>query len=316
MRRVESIQILRFLAASLVVIGHCASGYFAVGSVGVDIFFVVSGFIITKVLPQRTVREFITDRVTRIYPIYWVFALPMTLLLWDGDRARLLATGSLWPLWPDFHRSYLAVGWTLHFELLFYAGAALVLWRRYLFLPLVGLYGLALCLNMIGGGSLAGFVGSTMVFEFFMGVALATLRPTRAVRTGAVAMILSALAIVLVARPEFGIIENMFDGGAWQRPLLWGVPAALIVWGGLQFEGWLKTTPWRLLSRGGDSSYALYLSHPLFLAIAAPTNPYVLLLLGPPVLIALGFAAHSWIEKPLLLGTRRLLEPRGREALE
>ena len=75
-QRLISIQCLRFAAATAVVLAHCSSGRFLFGSFGVDIFFVISGFIITRVMARREAIPFLIDRLTRIYPIYWLCLAP------------------------------------------------------------------------------------------------------------------------------------------------------------------------------------------------------------------------------------------------
>src|SRR5437868_4658729 len=79
-QRVESIQLLRALAASLVV-GHHVALFLAtrskfpelaVGAFGVDIFFPISGFVICLTAPKLTWKEFLVRRIARVVPIYWV----------------------------------------------------------------------------------------------------------------------------------------------------------------------------------------------------------------------------------------------------
>ena len=70
MERLNSIQLLRFVAASLVVLVHGAQ--WSPGFVGVDIFFVISGFVIATVLPRTTFKGFVRSRFIRIFPIYWL----------------------------------------------------------------------------------------------------------------------------------------------------------------------------------------------------------------------------------------------------
>ena len=69
--KLRSVQVLRGVAASAVVIGH--TGFFAIGSAGVDLFFVISGFIIATVAPGRAPLAFLRDRLFRIYPVYFVY---------------------------------------------------------------------------------------------------------------------------------------------------------------------------------------------------------------------------------------------------
>ena len=306
MNRLVSVQCLRFAAASAVVLTHCASGKFPLGAFGVDIFFVISGYIITNVMNQRAALPFLKDRFSRIYPIYWVCLFPLVITNWDGDGWRLLTSITLWPLFGEFRRSFLEVSWTLYFEMLFYFGATLVLWRRAMLpLLLVG-YFAALVAGPSTGHPLFGFLGSPMILEFLMGVVIASM-PTSQLRwLGAIAVGIGLAAAIWGSSLDYGLIENAFNGVAAWRWAAWGVPAALIVWGTMQFEGRMRGRLFEFGAAGGDASYALYLSHPVFLKLA-PSNPYTLLALGPPALIGLSFLVHRKIEKKLLHWVRRLL---------
>ena len=306
--RLVSIQCLRFAAAGLVVLTHTASGYFVYGAFGVDIFFVISGFIITHVMRQREAGPFLLDRLTRIYPLYWLFLIPMTVVGWDGDAMHLLSSVTLWPVVGEFRRSYLAVSWTLSFEMLFYLAATLVLWRRHAFWVLMALYAFAVVAQQFTNNSVLGFVGSPMIMEFLLGVVIARLPRTQWRLGGAIAIVIALCVAFIATSPNFGFIEKMFDGGASWRWIAWGLPAASIVWGAMQFETMLTGRLFKLAAVGGDASYALYLSHPFFL-LFAPHNPYALLFLGTPVLLMLGIGTHFAIEKPLLKQVRRAVLP-------
>lgn len=306
--RLVSIQCLRFAAAGLVVLTHTASGYFVYGAFGVDIFFVISGFIITHVTRQREAGPFLLDRLTRIYPLYWLFLIPMTVVGWDGDAMRLLSSVTLWPVVGEFRRSYLAVSWTLSFEMLFYIAATMVLWRRHAFWVLIILYAGVVVTQQFMSNSVLGFVGSPMIMEFLLGVVIARLPRTQWRLSGGITVAIALCVAFIATSTDFGIIENMFEGGAAWRWIAWGLPAAAIVWGAMQFETMLTGRFFKLVAIGGDASYALYLSHP-FLLLFAPHNPYALLFLGTPVLVVLGIATHFAIEKPLLKIVRRAVLP-------
>ena len=306
--RLVSIQCLRFAAAGLVVLTHTASGHFIYGSIGVYIFFVISGFIITHVMRQREPGSFLLDRLTRIYPLYWLFLIPLVVVRWDGDAMHLLSSVTLWPVIGGFRRSYLAVSWTLSFEMLFYLAATLVLLRRRAFWVLIVLYAVVVVAQQFMSNSVLGFVGSPMIMEFLLGVVIARLPRTQWRLSGGIAIVIALCVAFIATSPNFGIIENMFEGGASWRWIAWGLPAAAIVWGAMQFETMLTGRLFKFAAIGGDASYALYLSHPFFL-LFAPHNPYVLLFLGTPVLLVLGIATHFAIEKPLLKLVRRAVLP-------
>lgn len=136
--RFDGIQILRAIAANAVVLRHVQAieqkftqgqGFLPewfewLGVLGVDVFFVISGFVIIKAATRENWREFIFARITRIYPTYWVyttifvaiyFAVPSSM----SDRSGVSLIGS-YLLWPTNGGTFLAVGWTLIHEMYFY----------------------------------------------------------------------------------------------------------------------------------------------------------------------------------------------------
>ncbi|HFB54901.1 MAG TPA: acyltransferase, partial [Hellea balneolensis] len=157
--RNNNIQSLRGFAALLVVLSHLLIieqkyspdhilGQWAeFGMVGVDLFFVISGFImvyVTRVnMPPRprTSLKFLFARFTRIYPLYWVIsAALLAVYVW---RPELVFSSQPEPphilksflLWPDTLPPLLAVGWTLIHELGFYLVFAFFLLFRARALP-------------------------------------------------------------------------------------------------------------------------------------------------------------------------------------
>ena len=142
--KIESIQFLRFVAATLVALFHSTLAiekFFAgnlpplflrisnLGAAGVDIFFVISGFImiITSFSDSRepfSPRRFLARRAIRIYPIYFIYSA-FYLVFYDlfatgKDVSLLQVLGSLFLL-PGFSSYIIGPGWTLSFEIYFYA---------------------------------------------------------------------------------------------------------------------------------------------------------------------------------------------------
>src|SRR3546814_19129743 len=125
----HSLPVLRFIAAAMVVGRHSSSG-FMVGAAGVDIFFVISGFIITRVAQDKSPDAFIRDRLLRIFPIWYLCVVPWLIIgafTSSLTLPRIAATLTLWPIYDEFTWPALNVGWTFSFELLFYAGMAIVM---------------------------------------------------------------------------------------------------------------------------------------------------------------------------------------------
>ena len=83
MWHLKSIQYLRGIAATMVVMTHVLrtadvlADFHFIGAAGVDIFFVISGFLMWSInnKNERTAAEFMLDRLARIVPLYWVVTL-------------------------------------------------------------------------------------------------------------------------------------------------------------------------------------------------------------------------------------------------
>jgi peptidoglycan/LPS O-acetylase OafA/YrhL len=146
---IVSIQLLRFLAAILVAYTHYAGHEAFVGikfgGFGVDIFFVISGYVISLIVSrQKNHESFLARRFIRIVPLYWI----VTLILYIGivispslASENLLKTTTLTNLLyslvflpnPEYARflPVLSLGWTLNLELLFYCIVYLSLLSRF-----------------------------------------------------------------------------------------------------------------------------------------------------------------------------------------
>ena len=158
--RYDSIQILRAVAALAVVVFHAGQRVavpFGVGQAGVDIFFVISGFVMWIVSDNgKTPIEFIRARILRIVPLYWVATLLMAVGAWLGLFPRMRVA------WDDLLASLFFVpyyslsstkeivpvlrqGWTLNYEMFFYVSFALALMlKRSIQIPVLVLWFIAL----------------------------------------------------------------------------------------------------------------------------------------------------------------------------
>ena len=173
-----SLQTLRFAAATMVVYFHAANAAFfatgsygllppsfhAVGATGVDIFFVLSGVIITRTASRLSWREFAWRRFRRIAPMYFIMAA-YAVLRATNDKfgwRDVLANALLWPATDQITWPALPPAWSLCFEVLFYAAVTAVLLNPRLIYVVVGMFGVATMLQKYG--AIFQFVGSPVDF--------------------------------------------------------------------------------------------------------------------------------------------------------
>jgi peptidoglycan/LPS O-acetylase OafA/YrhL len=351
-RTLAGLQIMRAVAALMVAVHHAMEvprpGMGAsvppdwlttAGAAGVDIFFVISGFIMMAVsFPQGRAAidswSFLRRRVARIYPFYWV-TLGIILVGWQigifkslSPANRSLADIARSLLLAPSDTLILSVAWTLVHEMNFYLLFALMLWTRSALACLLGVTGFLLLQMALGGyasdPAVSLFLTRPIMLEFCFGMALGYayakgLLPKRipwALPTAALACV--TLAPLFIPHGSTGGLDA--DDRVWA----WGIPAAVLVAACVSWpieEGPLSRA-WVLL---GDASYAIYLLHPFVMlgygkALGAFRfllhMPQAPLILGATVLsAAVGTAAHVAVERPISKAARRLLlweRPRAR----
>jgi exopolysaccharide production protein ExoZ len=300
-QKLRSVQVLRAIAACAVVIlhavpdAHAPVGGAGYGAAGVDLFFVISGFIMANVARGRMASEFLRDRFWRIYPLWWVAVLPWLFMIPRGPTF-VASSLTLWPIYAGgYYVPVLKVGWTLSFELLFYLGMALAVTTR-AWVPLT-LYALLLFGALTTLSPLLHFLGSPMTLEFLMGVVIAKL-PRRA----ALGLLIPlGLALLAMAGPDLGDVDSSLSSHwALPRALEWGIPAALIVCGALSLEGLFQHRLFNMPVMIGDASYSVYLFHPIV--------AYGLTFVWPlrlALAVGVGCAVHLLIERRIMAARKR-----------
>jgi peptidoglycan/LPS O-acetylase OafA/YrhL len=315
--RLSSIQALRAIGALLVVWTHSidAAQHFTIprqarffhladfGACGVDIFFAISGFIVSLVAVRMAcrsesesgstahqlsaARQFFTRRFTRIFPLYWVLTA-VVILERELGRYEVQWHSVQWLptllLFPSFHRPenapILSLGWSLMFEMYFYAALALfVIWtpRRLVQNTVALLSGMAIAGIWIDiHRPLLVLWMNPMVLEFVFGcligliyvrsTARRTLKAQTAARSSrgwAALAALGAILLVVTIFTGYGRGSNqdwiMAGYGAWLRVAVWGVPAALLVGGTIFWNPAMRSLPARIFVFLGDASYSIYL---------------------------------------------------------
>ena len=344
------VQVLRAVAALLIVIhhgqnevallaGHRGAAFAPSGLLpwpaGVDIFFVISGFIIIHAAGPLYGRpggrrRFMAHRIARLVPLYWLasglyLALALaapSLLSGEGGPPTgryVLASFLFWPAArPDGAILPLyGLGWTLNYELAFYVLFALALGggRRAAVACLALAFGLLALLSRLAAPLPVpvAFWAEPIVLEFALGAALGLARAEGVRLPGVVRVGLAAAGIALLALAP--------DPDPITRPLAWGGPAVLLVAAAALGRARPGASPpgLRWAARLGDASYALYLIHPFALRAtreailrsdAAPAlTPGMSLVAMVAVAVLASLAVHRWIERPLTRWLRRLLDP-------
>ncbi|MCA8901473.1 MAG: acyltransferase [Hyphomonas sp.] len=267
--KLRSIQVLRGLAALLVVFFHIRSleglgiaenglteqtligGVFTNGYAGVDLFFVISGFIMVYVTDGvrhgvKGAADFLFARATRIYPVWWAFAAFMAVYIYvaHGMAGFGQASEGLEPvgyltrsflLQPQPAFPVLGVGWTLVHEMYFYVGFTLLMLLPRKWLPgLIGIWAATLLAGTLVGYAVPyadtyrDLIFYPMTMEFIAGAVAGLLVTSgRIWRPGIVTLIavlwLSATLCYQGLETEFTL--------KWGRVLWFGLPCALLIYG-------------------------------------------------------------------------------------
>lgn len=332
-----SIQYLRALAALLVLLSHAAwkgaqhagdpLSWFDIGACGVDVFFVISGYVMCHTTRHKhgsghEVLRFMAHRVGRIIPLYWalsLFALAAYLLAPSmvnsgGARTDILKSFLLIPT----DGSYLIqAGWTLSYEFFFYAlfGIGLLLPRVQghvmTCLALMGLFLWGRVLEAGPGldGPLTAFATDAILVNFIFGVALYHLDVGKRLPMWAVAPVL-ALSLAWFLAVNQGWVHLQY------RCVRFGVPAFLLCWGLTRLEAALQRRPSAWLGYLGDASYSIYLVHPFALALTAllarkvglTDFPALFIVVIVAVAVVGGCLCYEWLERPLTRWVRPRLD--------
>ena len=311
---ITNIQVLRAVAAILVVFLHtilaAQSYHFSVPfledrnqwyGTGVDIFFIISGFIIVYIQNNKETspKSFLLERIQRIVPLYWLLTISFSLLLFLFPQMfreikfsiSLLLKSLFFINFLSENYPLLYVGWTLEYEMLFYIIFSFSLLLKSKFNPLLICTIIFLVLIYLGMDSI--------ILEFLYGMGIAYLYNHVSVKFK---------NIYLYTLLLLGCVSLIMN---WDtnlpRFLLWGLPSLAI------FIAFLYLPPIKNKSiiTIGNSSYAIYLvqifSIPLFYKILSKfsimTNYYInfsFICVCILFTIVSGIVIHYIIEKPML----------------
>ncbi|KHT44117.1 hypothetical protein RJ41_17925 [Alteromonas marina] len=287
-----SLQYLRGVAALLVVYFHSLTQlknagheniYLPIiGESGVDLFFVLSGFVMWLTTANRKIGpvDFIVKRIKRIVPIYWILTLAATLLaLFFGDLMKstvfdvphLVKSLFFIPAYnpaPAIDGIYPVIipGWTLNFEFFFYLifGLSLLITKikiRLLFVSVIILVAFSLSFFVESHIAIVEFYLNDVIIEFLLGVVLGKLFLDKNFEIKGNKKILIGAIFVSF----FILLYNDYDTHNY-RSISLGFPAFLAIYFILQYENSYKVVKSKVLELLGDASYSIYLTHIFILA--------------------------------------------------
>jgi peptidoglycan/LPS O-acetylase OafA/YrhL len=341
--RLAALDGLRFLAALSVVLFHFVGQtpgsmifvwgrpyqstfpelhrYFAFGRLGVDLFFLISGFVICMSAWGRTPREFFISRVTRLYPMYWIAIVVSACVIYFTDspfghpNPRMLFANLTMLQTPLGVDNLDPAYWTLWPELCFYLTFAVVVWKGLSYRRVVIFCGVWTLAAVLAADAhihlLALVVNPTSAPDFIAGMAFYLMyryRPTPLL--WGIVLMSWLLALHFLMSPAGG--RN--DWNTWTPWRFWLVLAITLffVLIGAVALGWTRWIRWRGLSVAGTMTFPLYLLHDTIgMTIAhdfgSRVDPWLLVGTTVSALIVLSYVVHRVVERPMAVSMRRYL---------
>lgn len=329
----NDIQGLRAIAVGAVVLFHINDSLLPGGYIGVDIFFVISGFLITKIIwrdfnaGQFAFAEFYSKRIKRLFPAMFgmlvgttvlalMFSLPEETMLYGKSLASTIFYVSNYFFYSqsgyfssDLQLSPLLHTWSLGVEEQYYLVFPLLLWaiyrwaRRFVIPCLIMLFVTSLLLSewlIAVDESLSFYSTPTRFFQFLLGGTVALAGPN-VVKNRMVNEILNLIGL-------FGIAWYVLRFSSYTpfpgfNALYPSICTALVLYAGshpgLLTSALISIQPARFF---GNISYSLYLWHwpvIVFYKMQIPNQPGPAEQLGLLVAsIVLGWLSWRFIENP------------------
>jgi exopolysaccharide production protein ExoZ len=348
----NALQGLRFVAAFMVLVHHSeleleVRGFAATLPFydptgirwvsGVDLFFIVSGFIMYHMSAKRfgvkgSVPEFLERRFVRVAPLYWLFTtafiaiallLPAAVKNADISPATVI-TSYLFIPWPQANglmMPILLLGWTLNFEVFFYLifATGMLFPRR---LGLLFIFSTLVVLTAVGpfiprSLFILEYLSRSIIIEFAFGALLAIVYHTgfrfSPVARGLVALLGIGLLVAFGAR---GVMLS-----TPLRPLWAGLPClALAAAALLGTDAGSESRLGRWMVTGGSASYSIYLTHMFVIRLLSLVwgrfkldGGWLFFVASMVGCVFVGVVTYYFVEQPLLELFRRKT-PRARPA--
>lgn len=323
----KGLQLLRCIGCLFVLQAHINRD-FMVGFFSLDIFFIISAFVMAMIITKPTQNQvgFMKGRIARVLPLYWsltllIFALallaPSLLGSTTADPVNLFKSLFFIPYYKEngLIDPILAVAWTLNYEILFYVFCTLSFFLRselriaFVSAGMLSVYAIANTLQGQGSAP-ADFYSQYFMLEFPMGMMIWVLFR----KFGDRFSVKGSPAFTLIA----GLLAFMIYADLYLKPhmylmVLFAIPSALVVWLALFQDSYIGDGPLtRLAMLLGDASYSIYLTHVFIIEAIKKLVPRFVdgfvfetapvMLLTAVLCIVAGILVDRWFDKPAVKG--------------
>lgn len=340
--KITNVQGLRAIAVLLVLFSHLIRVeekysvdqilplFLLNGISGVDLFFVISGFIMVVTTTGTHTglansSHFLYKRASRIFPLYVFYTLLVLAVAlikpgWVNSGAEYDLLSSLLLL-PSENPPLLAVGWTLIHEMYFYYVFVIILLfpERFL-LPLLSVWAVIIALTHVFIDTTNPFVrlaASPLTYEFIGGALVGVLyqrwKPNVSFITSLVAI--CGLFVVMFYVGHLYTIEVGVQPSEMARVLIYGIPSLGILFLVTNTEIKGKVFP-NWLTRIGDASYSTYLTHVLVLSVLGRVwasfsidsafDNYLMVSVLVVACLIYGSLSFKYLETPMLKLSRKI----------
>lgn len=248
---------------------------FRFGYMGVDLFFVLSGFIISYIHradfgTMTKSKTFFVKRFTRIFPVYWMMLIPVVIVHFvipsfgHGNERNIVEIVQSIFLIPQNHHPILDAAWTLRHEMFFYImfGLLFIINRNAVIFSMVlatwaGMSIYSLLFKVHNPWFLFDFLFSPFNLEFLLGCLVTFVLTKYKINFKiAWASIIFGFGLFL-----FSLLNEFFAYYEVVRVINWGIPSALILLGAVAIEVKSKIHANKIFAYLGDASYSIYLTH-------------------------------------------------------
>ena len=335
--RVSEIDLLRFIAATAVVLyhlafrGHAADertefGYVWLvpvakyGYLGVDLFFMISGFVILMTASSGSLHKFIVSRLVRLYPAFWACCTITFAVILVFGAPRYSASGSQWLVNMTMLAEFVGVApidgvyWSLYVEIKFYVLMGIILWLgllRHVELILIGWLVIAAVMAVAPVYKITYWLATDWTAYFVAGAMFFQVWRNGSNRTRWLTIMAAWLLAIQQALRHVPELEGAYSTDLEESLVAMIITGcfAVVASIALRRTGRLARMNWLTV---GSLTYPLYLIHQnigyiAFNQLHRQSNPHLLFWGVVASCVALAWVVQRWVERPVSTGMKRVL---------